>query len=1010
MKRILIITLLLSFIFGIGICIDRGSVNAYQEDDFSEVKLDSIVEGNLLYIEGYDESSSYYGVYNNWLEINPTFPTDVFTIEPVDISGGTIVSEANSFGYDKTVVEANPNETIEFSITTTEEGLYEFYFDYYLLEDTLLRPSISFMVNDEIQYNEMANIEVPIKWLLNEEPVFDRFGDELTPNSSLHSEWNNFALSDPNYFFVEPLKVYLVQGENTITVTVNEGYILFGDVTVGNLYEEPLSYSEYSQTSPSTSNEVPTITLQAERYLYESKQNIRAKFVRNPGLFPYSYKNRVLNVLDQTSYRKSGDSVMYEFSVEETGYYNLSFKYLQSENDELSSHRTVYIDGEIPFKELESYPFPFHRQWENITLSDGNTPYQVYLEAGDHTLELTVINSEIRDVYHQLVSVLNKIDDISREVNKITGGLTDRYRDYKLAIYIPTIVDDLTMIKQQIIEARDKLIDIYDDSDMAIVNELDLALKYLNQFIEDPDEIPPYKSRFNEGDGSIYGRINVILPRLIDAPLQLDTIIFHNSDYELPKANVNFFVRAWESVRAFWYSFWDPKYNENAEVDDETVEIWVRQSRLYIQVMQRMIDENFTEDSGIKVQLSVMPDENKIVLANAASRTPDAAMGLSVTRPFEFAIRDMVVDLRQLDDFYTVTSEFNENSFIPFIYEDGVYSLPETMDVKLLFYRKDILEFLGVEPPETWEEVVSLIPIMQKYNYFFYTPLGGDSAFKTYGETTPFIYQHYGVLYNDTGDKVVFNEDGAYDAFEFMTDLFSVYNVPITTSNFFQKFRDGLAPIGIGDGNTYIQLKYAAPELAGQWGVMPIPGIEYEYDDSSDCPGPLTDDRCIERWDPTYGTSSVIFKDSSKIDLVWEYFKWWFSSDVQSAFTYQLQSLLGDEFLYMTANVEAFKTSAWPSDSKYEILEQWQWVRTTGKVPGDYLAERELSNAWNRVVNDGDNPRVAIDDAVVIINRELRRKLEEFGYYQDGTLVKPFIIPTFENVDQWMKEGGGGSE
>lgn len=1010
MKKILIVTLLLSLIFGISVFIGEVHASLAEEDLFTNVKLDSIVEGNLSYIEGYDESSSYYGVYNNWLEVDSELPTDVFTIKPQDMTGGSIVAAINSFGYGTSVVEVHPNETIEFTVTTLEEGLYEFYFDYYLLENTLLRPSISVRVNDEIQYNEMANIEVPIKWQISDQKVYDRFGDELTPDSSIYSEWSNFALSDPNYFFIEPLKVYLVQGENTITATVNEGYILFGDVTVGNVYEAPLSYSEYIQQTPSSSSNPSVITLQAERYLYESKQNIRAKFVRNPALYPYSYKSRVLNVLDQTSYRKSGDSVQYEFDVEETGYYNLSFKYLQSENDELSSHRTVFIDGEIPFKELESYAFPFQRSWDNITLGDGENPYMIYLEAGTHTLKLTVINSEIRDVYHELVSVLNTIDVIAREVNKITGGLTDRYRDYKLAIYIPTIVDDLTMIKTQIIEAKDNLITIYGDNDMAIVNELDLAIKYLNVFIDDPDEIPPFKARFNEGDGSVYGRINVILPRLIDSPLQLDTIMFHDEDYQLPKANVNIFVRSWESIRAFWYSFWDPKYNEDATVDDQTVEIWVRQSRLYIQVMQRMIDENFTEQTGIKVQLSVMPDENKIVLANAANRTPDAAMGLSVTRPFEFAIREMVVDLRQLDDFYTVTSEFNENSFIPFIYEDGVYSIPETMDVKLLFYRKDILEFLGVEPPETWEEVVSLIPVMQKYNYFFYTPLGGDNSFKTYGETTPFIYQHHGILYNDTGDKVIFNEEGAYDAFEFMTDLFSVYNVPITTSNFFQKFRDGLAPIGIGDGNTYIQLKYAAPELAGQWGVMPIPGIEYEYDDPSECPGPLTDGRCIERWDPTYGTSSVIFKDSSKIDMVWEYFKWWFSSDIQSDFTYQLQSLLGDEFLHMTANVEAFKTSAWPSDSKYEILEQWQWVRTTGKVPGDYLAERELSNAWNKVVNDGENPRVAIDDAVVIINRELRRKLEEFGYYKDGELVKPFIIPTFENVDNWMKEGGSASE
>lgn len=1007
MKKILIFTLLLSLIFGASIIVDNHNAKIYGEDkDFNSVKLDDIVQSNITYIEGYDESSSYYGVYTNWMKVEGTLPTEIYTITAGDITGGTVVLAQDSNEYGRPVVKVNPEDTITFNVTTDNEGLYEIYIDYYILEETLLRPTISLEINDELQYNEMANLEVPTKWLVTTEPVFDRFGDELTKNSTLGNEWNQFAISDPNYYFVEPLKVYLPKGDNTISITTNEGYILYGDITIGNLYKTPLAYSEYLNEQPTNTTKVSTIEIAAESYDVESRQNIRSKFMRDPSLTPYSYKNRVLNVLDQTSYRKSGDSVSYTFTAPETGFYNLSLKYMQSENDELSSKRAIYIDGEIPFEELSSYAFEYSRSWKTVTLGDEDSFYNIYLEAGEHTLTLKIINHEVRDVYHGLLDILTHIDDLAREINKITGGLTDKDRDYKLATYMPYLVDELIEIKADINDAKTAIIAVYDTDDLSILNELDLCMSYLDDFIEDPDDIPPFKSRFNEGENSIYGRINIILPRLIDSPLQLDAIYFHEEDADLPRTSANFFVKLFEGAKAFIYSFFDPKYNETSRVDDETVEIWVRGSRLYIQVMQRMIDEYFTPETGIKVQLSVMPDENKIVLANAAKTTPDAAMGLSVTRPFEFAIRGMIEDLSQYEGFYDLTSEFNMNSFIPYIYEDGVYSIPETMDVKLLFYRTDILEFLNVEPPQTWEEVVSLIPLMQKFNYTFYTPLGNDNAFKTFGETTPFIYQYSGVIYNETGDKVVLNDNGSYEAFEFMTDLFSVYNVPITTSNFFQKFRDGQAPIGIGDGNMYIQLKYAAPELAGQWDVIPIPGIEYEDKDETTCPGPLTDGRCIERWDPTYGTSSVIFKDTDKQELAWQYFMWWFSSEVQSDFTYQLQSLLGDEFLHMTANIEAFKTSAWPSDSKYEVLEQWKWVRTTGKVPGDYLVERELSNAWNTVVNDGTNPRVAIDDAVFIINRELKRKLTEFGYYVDGVRVKDYIVPTADNIHLWMVEGG----
>jgi hypothetical protein len=73
------------------------------------------------------------------------------------------------------------------------------------------------------------------------------------------------------------------------------------------------------------------------------------------------------------------------------------------------------------------------------------------------------------------------------------------------------------------------------------------------------------------------------------------------------------------------------------------------------------------------------------------------------------------------------------------------------------------------------------------------------------------------------------------------------------------------------------------------------------------------------------------------------------------------------------------------------------------RLPGSYMQERELSNLWNRIVFDGVNPRVAIDRSVIIINREIARKMEEFGYLKDGERVKEFKIPTLEMVKGWMK-------
>jgi hypothetical protein len=68
--------------------------------------------------------------------------------------------------------------------------------------------------------------------------------------------------------------------------------------------------------------------------------------------------------------------------------------------------------------------------------------------------------------------------------------------------------------------------------------------------------------------------------------------------------------------------------------------------------MQQIIDSEFTEESGIQVKLSLMPDENKLILANAANRPPDIALGVSHWIPYEFAIRNASLDLRQFEQLY----------------------------------------------------------------------------------------------------------------------------------------------------------------------------------------------------------------------------------------------------------------------------------------------------------------------------------------------------------------------
>jgi len=69
------------------------------------------------------------------------------------------------------------------------------------------------------------------------------------------------------------------------------------------------------------------------------------------------------------------------------------------------------------------------------------------------------------------------------------------------------------------------------------------------------------------------------------------------------------------------------------------------------------------------------------------------------------------------------------------------------------------------------------------------------------------------------------------------------------------------------------------------------------------------------------------------------------------------------------------------------------------------MLEREISDIWNKVVFDNVNIRAAVDEAVIRINREISRKMEEFGYMESGKMIEPYSVPDIDEVKRWIQGG-----
>jgi ABC-type glycerol-3-phosphate transport system substrate-binding protein len=213
-------------------------------------------------------------------------------------------------------------------------------------------------------------------------------------------------------------------------------------------------------------------------------------------------------------------------------------------------------------------------------------------------------------------------------------------------------------------------------------------------------------------------------------------------------------------------SFTSPKYA--VREDPEAVNVWINASAMLTDALQKLADSRYTPESGVKVNFSIMPDQNKLVLASAGGTQPDIAMAIEHHIPFDLAIRDALLDLSQFGDFWEIMSRFPPGAMIPYIFNDGFYALTESLEFQALIYREDILDNLGVPPPDTWYDVCEMMSELQRFDMSFYMPIASGIGYKWFHQTSPLIYQFGGDFYQPDGLGTTINQPNAVKGVTFL--------------------------------------------------------------------------------------------------------------------------------------------------------------------------------------------------------------------------------------------------
>lgn len=849
---------------------------------------------------------------------------------------------------------------VDWSVTAPEDGLYQIALHYLPLEGTGSDIELGLKIDGRHPFTEAASLYLPRWWRNEGDSRTDAKGNEFTPVQKELSCWSDGWLLDPNKVLSEPLRFYLTAGTHRLTLQ-----LLAESFSLETLILEPAqalsSYEEYLEEHGSAPDYTGVqLDLEGEKAdIKSSDALIPLSDQSSPHVSPQDPKHSRLNYIGATNWQTVGDTLIWQVEVPESGYYAVSFKYLQTYLLNGQSYRSFAVDGKIPFAEAAAIAFPYTTGWKVSAFSDETgTTYRVYLEKGVRSLSLTVSMGPMAEVYYDLQAIIEGLGTLYRKMTMVIGETPDANRDYDLFQQIPDMEETLTVYSAQLEEiaaAMESMSGMRGGSGISVVRNmagtLDRMLRYYWK-------VQMYKSDYYSNYGSLCAWLN----EMKNMPLALDQIML-----TAPGSPVDAHMAGWGERVAFSFSRFFHTFlsDYSSPAEEEELTVWLYWGRDQSKILDFMIRDSFTAETGISVNIQIV--NASLVQALISGKAPDCVLTLGRAQPVNMAMRGVLYDLSSFDDFEQVTQErFMPSACQPYMFNGGCYALPDAQQFFMLFYRTDVFEEIGLTVPKTWEEFLYCVTVIQRNNMQTGVPYAGVSE-DSGGLQSLFptlLLQMGGRMYNDRLDGTDLTSLTSVEAFRFWTDLYTKYKLP-QSYDFYTRFRTGEMPLAIASYTQYSLLSVAAPEINGRWAMDVLPGFEQE-------------DGSIRNTSAATGTGAVMLKETKNPEAAWAFLKWWTSAEVQEQYSREVESVLGISARHPTANVEAFSRYSWSGNGLEKMLEQWKDTEEIPEIPGSYYTSRGIDQAFWNTINLGENPREMLVQWSRFIDEEIQRKREEY--------------------------------
>lgn len=275
----------------------------------------------------------------------------------------------------------------------------------------------------------------------------------------------------------------------------------------------------------------------------------------------------------------------------------------------------------------------------------------------------------------------------------------------------------------------------------------------------------------------------------------------------------------------------------SAEGDEKTgtLRVWLFQevgNRPKEKVVDAAVADFEKSHEGAEVEVEYIPVDTRAQRIKAAFNDPDSAPDLIEYGNTDTAgyvkdggLADVSKEFAAWDEAKDTDPTARQSVTV----NGQVYGAPLFVGVRALYYRTDVFEDLGIEPPKSQDELISTAKkIHQEKPDLYGLAVGGAY---TYG-AMPFIWAHGGELADETGVSYAsaINSEKARKGIEAYTSLFGDDNCPAAKcaamggNATVTAFASGKAAMAIGGDFSHAAVEAGA--VKGKYAVVPLPGVK----------------------------------------------------------------------------------------------------------------------------------------------------------------------------------------